>query len=43
MKLQNFNCKKLDADGIELNTSDFEGTFASFWTTPAFGMPDCGY
>ena len=40
MKLQNFNCKKLDADGIELN---FEGTFASFWTTPAFGMPDCGY
>ena len=42
MKLQNFNCKKLDADGFELNSSDFEGKLPTFWTAPAFEMPNFG-
>ena len=26
----------LDADGFELNTSDFKGIFATIWTNPEF-------
>ena len=33
----------LDADGFELNTSAFEDTFGTIWTTPEFKMLSFGY
>ena len=33
----------MDADGFELNTSDFEDIFATIWTTPEFKILNFGY